>query len=317
MFGDPGSAAPARPERVRALAPFAVVATVIVAVLALLLIGGGFDEPRLRGAASRPTTATTPSSTSPPSTGPASSGAVPGAPSTTALGTTAPEITAPEITAPGSTAPAPTETALSPLAAKETQVATARRGRDSIAIHDGPGGAQVRRVANPGEYGQDQVFVVIGRRPGWLQVQLPVRPNGSTGWIRADDVSVAGHDYQIHVSLSGYRMQVQKGAEVVLDTPVGVGTSDTPTPGGLAYTWVLLAPTNSGYGAYAYGLSGFSEVLERFGGSDARLGIHGTDDASSIGRDVSHGCVRVPDAAIVRLVEEIRLPLGVPVVIDA
>jgi lipoprotein-anchoring transpeptidase ErfK/SrfK len=96
-----------------------------------------------------------------------------------------------------------------------------------------------------------------------------------------------------------------------------VGTSDTPTPAATYFTWVLLAPTNSGYGQYAYGLSGFSDVLQTFAGGDARLGIHGTSDASSIGRTVSHGCIRVSDTTVKTMVEKLGLPLGVPVKVTA
>jgi lipoprotein-anchoring transpeptidase ErfK/SrfK len=174
---------------------------------------------------------------------------------------------------------------------------------------DEPSGA----IANPSEYGVTQVFVVRERAGEWLRVALPVRPNGSTGWVRVADVELSVHDYRIDVFLGDHRMVVRRGGEVLVDEPVGIGRQDRPTPGGAYYTWVLIAPTNSGYGAYAYGLSGFSEVLASFAGGDGRLGIHGTTDTDSIGRDVSSGCVRVSDTVITRLVEEIGLPLGVPV----
>ena len=171
-------------------------------------------------------------------------------------------------------------------------------------------------MAATGDYGQQQVFLVVGREGARLHVLLPIRPNGSKGWIDAGAVDVTSHDYQIQVSISGYQMLIQKGSEVVVDTPIGVGTQDTPTVGGEFYTWVLLDPTNAGYGSYAYGLSGFS-TLEEFAGGDGRMGVHGTADASSIGRSVSHGCIRVPDDVVVRMVEQVGLPLGVPVAVSA
>ena len=96
----------------------------------------------------------------------------------------------------------------------------------------------------------------------------------------------------------------------------GPNTEDTPTVGGDFYTWVLVDPTNAGYGSYAYGLSGFS-TLDEFAGGDGRMAIHGTVDESSIGGSVSHGCIRVPDAVAVEMAEQIGLPLGVPVSIQA
>jgi lipoprotein-anchoring transpeptidase ErfK/SrfK len=64
------------------------------------------------------------------------------------------------------------------------------------------------------------------------------------------------------------------------------------------------------YGAYAYGLSAYSNVIRswRWGGV---VGIHGTNDQSSIGRAVSHGCIRLRNDDISRLVR--ILPLGTPV----
>jgi len=207
--------------------------------------------------------------------------------------------------------------ALSP--AGETIVATARPEVGQVPVFASPGApAPAHTLGNPSpEYGALQVFVVRERRDGFVRVVLPIRPNASSGWVRESDVTLARHDYRIDVSLSAHRFRVVRGAQVVVEGGAGIGTSDTPTPGGEYYTWVAIDPTNSGYGAYAYGLSGFSEKLSNFNGVDARLGIHGTDDASSIGRDVSHGCIRISNEHVTALVEQVGLPLGVPVVVTA
>ena len=125
--------------------------------------------------------------------------------------------------------------------------------------------------------------------------------------------------YRIEVSLSGHRVKVFQGDQQIVDTPAGVGTGDTPTPPGTYYLVALIKPTNNGYGPYAYALSGHSETpgLETFGGGEGRLGLHGTDDPGSIGKDASHGCIRIPNDVITRMAEQIGLPLGVPVVVTA
>ena len=111
----------------------------------------------------------------------------------------------------------------------------------------------------------------------------------------------------------------QRGRRTPRPEPAGVGTGDTPTPPGIYYLVALIKPTNRGYGPYAYALSGHSETpgLETFAGGEGRLGLHGTDDPSSIGKDASHGCIRIPNDVITRMAEKIRLPLGVPVVVTA
>lgn len=167
--------------------------------------------------------------------------------------------------------------------------------------------------------GQDvaQVLLVEETRTGWVKVLLPIRPNASRGWVRRNDVTLSTHRYRILVELARHRITVHEGTTVVLDAPIAVGTRDTPTPGGLFYLNVLLKPPdpNTVYGTYAYGLSGYSDTLTRFAGGDGVIGIHGTNDESVIGTDVSHGCIRMRNADIEVLVA--RLPLGTPVEVKA
>jgi lipoprotein-anchoring transpeptidase ErfK/SrfK len=69
------------------------------------------------------------------------------------------------------------------------------------------------------------------------------------------------------------------------------------------------------YGPFAYGLSSHSESLEEFAGGDAEIGIHGNNDPSVLGKSVTHGCIRMDNAAITMLSK--LLPLGTPVDIVA
>lgn len=322
----------------------------------IALTGGGFlavvlvlasafsctrSEPELGPAASRPTTTTTNPATTPSTVGPIVSTTAPttttapsttingpstttDAPSTNGAGTDGPATDAPATatTTPtsGTTPPASSDpiapAGLGLLPARTSEVATVRAEVEEVTVYPSATGGAIDAVDASGDYGQRQVFLVIERSAGRLHVLLPVRPNGTKGWIDEADVEVATHDYQIQVSLSEFRMLVQQGDRVVIDTAIGVGTQDTPTVGGDFYTWVLIDPTNAGYGSYAYGLSGFS-TLEQFAGGDGRMGIHGTADDSSIGRNVSRGCVRIPDDVVVQMVEGVGLPLGVPVSVQA
>jgi len=52
-------------------------------------------------------------------------------------------------------------------------------------------------------------------------------------------------------------------------------------------------------------------VLYSFGGGPGQIGIHGTNESSSIGHSRSHGCIRVSNRAINMLASQ--LPLGTPV----
>jgi lipoprotein-anchoring transpeptidase ErfK/SrfK len=187
-------------------------------------------------------------------------------------------------------------------------------------IFESPDGELKTALRNPWVGDSNLVFLVIDEpTDGWLEVYLPIRPNGSTGFVRAADVRLYQHDYRIEVRLSDFRLIAYKGDDVLLDTRVAVAADNTPTPGGLYYITELLgefSPTNA-YGTFAYGLSGYSEVHEEFNGGDGQLGIHGTNQPELIGQSVSNGCIRMTNEDIEILVRDIGLPLGVPVDIVA
>jgi lipoprotein-anchoring transpeptidase ErfK/SrfK len=95
---------------------------------------------------------------------------------------------------------------------------------------------------------------------------------------------------------------------------VAVGSPSTPTPTGRFYVNQRLVPTESGgpFGPGAIGVSAFSNVLTGWtqGGPVA---IHGTNEPWSIGHAVSNGCIRLPNATLLRL---FRVALaGTPVII--
>lgn len=170
-------------------------------------------------------------------------------------------------------------------------------------------------LEHPTERGVPRVFLVEERADGWLRVLLPVRPNGSEGWIREADVSLAWNPYEIEVNLAEFRMTIHREDELIVDTVIGYGDEDTPTPGGRYYITELLQPPDPTgvYGPFAFGLSGFSDVHLSFAGGEGVIGIHGTNDPDSIGSTVSNGCIRVDNDVITDMAS--YLPLGTPVVI--
>jgi len=216
-------------------------------------------------------------------------------------------------TAPPAAVPQSTTTVLSGAV-----YAVATATGSSVAVFDAPTDVpSSRSLRSPQPDGSTLVLLVEEQRPGWFKVLLPLRPNGVTGWIRASEVSVATHDYRIDVQVSAHKLTVWKGDRVFLEDTVSVGSPATPTALGRFYTTGLFetARTQPFYGPYAYPLSGWSEVLFDFDGGEGQMGIHGTDDPSSLGRSVSNGCVRMSNEALTRLAK--ALPLGVPVEIRA
>lgn len=154
-------------------------------------------------------------------------------------------------------------------------------------------------------------FMLVGRRKGWVRVQLPSRPNGSTAWLRRGDVVLTTTPYRLIIDRRRHRLSVINRNRLTLRVPIAVGTSLTPTPRGRYYVTDLIRSRDPFYGPYALGLSAHSPVLTSYAGGNGQLGIHGTNEPWSIGKDVSHGCIRVRNRFIRRLARAV--PIGTPV----
>ncbi|HLG00628.1 MAG TPA: L,D-transpeptidase [Acidimicrobiia bacterium] len=174
------------------------------------------------------------------------------------------------------------------------------------------------RLRNPTDTGSPLVFLVVDATDEeWLRVRMPVPPNGATGWVRRDGVTIRSTRYRVRVALGAHRLELYRGSEFVFSAPVAIGTADTPTPGGQFYIKDLVQPPSpdTGYGPYVFGLSGYSNRVEKFTNGAGVIGIHGTNEPQLIGRDVSRGCIRLRNEDLKRLVGV--LPLGTPVDIVA
>ncbi len=145
-------------------------------------------------------------------------------------------------------------------------------------------------------------------------MHLAQRPNGSTGWVKADAVQQHSLEYSLEASTEANTLTLLKNGQVVKSFSAATGTGGTPTPHGAFFLTELLEPTNEGYGPFAFGLSAFSDVLSSFGGGPGQIGLHGTDDVESIGQSASHGCIRLSNADITELAN--LLPLGTPITIS-
>jgi lipoprotein-anchoring transpeptidase ErfK/SrfK len=183
-----------------------------------------------------------------------------------------------------------------------------------------PAGSRLARFGLRNVNGAPTVFSVLGAqldarcRATWLHVELPMRPNGATGWVRAADVETAGVRTRIVVDLSTRRVRLYRNGRLVLESPAAVGAPATPTPTGRFYVNQRLVPLDptGPFGPGAVGVSAFSNVQTGWA-QGGPIGIHGTNEPWSIGHAVSNGCIRLPNAVIRRLFAA-ALP-GTPVVI--
>jgi hypothetical protein len=204
------------------------------------------------------------------------------------------------------------------------------KNRGDLALYSNPGDpAPYDTMANPRMTDSDPplempLAFLIKEEPKendceWINVWLPIRPNGSTAWVRRDDVDVEGHVYRMEVHLADFTLKAWEGDKLMLDAQIGTALENTPTPGGLYYTTELLhtGEPDSVYGPYAFGLSGFSEVLTSFNGGQGQLGIHGTNQPEKIPGQVSAGCIRLKNEDLQVLVDGFDTTIGIPVQVYA
>jgi hypothetical protein len=161
------------------------------------------------------------------------------------------------------------------------------------------------------------VLPVIAARPGWVRVRLAPRPNGSTAWLPAADVRLAPNPDRIVINLATRHLALYENGAVVFSAPAGVGAPDDPTPGGEYFVAFEEDPPqpNPGYGPFIIVTSAHSPAISDWQASgDAVIGIHGPlgEDAliGLAGARISHGCIRLHDAALTRLR---AVPPGTPI----
>jgi lipoprotein-anchoring transpeptidase ErfK/SrfK len=170
-------------------------------------------------------------------------------------------------------------------------------------------------------YGYPSVLPVIGTSPGWLQVRLAQRPDGSTAWIPAADATLSSTPYRIVINLSDTTLALYEHGRQVFSAPAGVGARTDPTPPGdyfVAFTEPPPQP-NPGYGPFILVTSDHSKTISDWEGSDdAVIGIHGPLGASlAIGKTgayISHGCIRLQPQDQLKLT---GIPAGTPITITS
>ncbi|MFY9927045.1 MAG: L,D-transpeptidase [Streptosporangiaceae bacterium] len=116
----------------------------------------------------------------------------------------------------------------------------------------------------------------------------------------------------MEINLGAYRLTVLPAGRRLGSWTVAEGAPGTPTPTGRTFVLVSLAPPHPTYSPLILPLGAHSDTLTTYGGGPGTVGLHGWPDQAVFGHAVSHGCVRVPAAALRALS---RVPLGSPVMI--
>ncbi len=108
----------------------------------------------------------------------------------------------------------------------------------------------------------------------------------------------------IWIELDQQRLIVYENGQSIAVFPIASGAADTPSPVGVFKITHRFSTRFSGFGTRFLGLN------VPWG----QYGIHGTNQPASIGRNASHGCIRLSVRDAERLYA--MIPNGTPVVMD-
>ena len=117
----------------------------------------------------------------------------------------------------------------------------------------------------------------------------------------------------VYVDRAKLRLTLKRDGRTIFTSIVGVGKPYWPTPRGEFYVRDKLTNfDNAFYGPVAFGTSARSAVLTDWPGGGF-VGVHGTNEPSILPGYVSHGCIRMPNEAILQLAR--LMPVGTPLTV--
>jgi lipoprotein-anchoring transpeptidase ErfK/SrfK len=215
-----------------------------------------------------------------------------------------------------------------PLVTKKVAVARTRllpAGRGALVadlkhgtqMRSKPGGGRlITKVSTKTVFGSAQTFWVERLSGSWLGVVSNLVGNNRVGWIPLSSASLSRVDWELKASLSKRELTVLHNGKPMEHYSIAVGAPGAPTPTGrFAVTDRLTTGDPAGpYGCCILALSAEApHAIQDWSGGN-RIAIHSTPETDSIGKPVSHGCMRLSLAHGRWLLAHI--PLGTPTLVS-
>jgi lipoprotein-anchoring transpeptidase ErfK/SrfK len=185
-----------------------------------------------------------------------------------------------------------------------------------VRAHPGPNAPQVARLSTRTPEGTRNLVLVLDRRHDtrgklWVRARLPILGDDATGWVPRSALGGYGAvSTHLVVDVGRLTATLYRDGKPIFETQVGVGRPENPTPMGRFYIRNKLTRyANAFYGPVAFGTSARSPTLTDWP-AGGFVGIHGTNQPDLLPGRVSHGCIRLRNADILRL--ERLMPVGTP-----
>ncbi|MGM1062056.1 L,D-transpeptidase [Saccharothrix sp. Mg75] len=196
----------------------------------------------------------------------------------------------------------------------------------TVVAYAAPGGEPVAAVPGTQPLGieptraqVDTWLPVLERRPGWILVALPSRPNTSVAWLHlGPEITLATTPYLISVDRASFTLALHRNGRDIGRWTVGIGAADSITPAGRTFVIATIHDPTATYTPVLLALGAHSDTHTTYGGGPGTVGVHGWPDPTVFGTAGSDGCVRVPADALRTLTTTYNgnpVPAGTPVMI--
>lgn len=184
-------------------------------------------------------------------------------------------------------------------------------------MRSAPGGGRlITKVSTKTVFGSAQTFWVEHLSGSWLGVVSDLAGNNRVGWIPASSATLSRVAWELKASVSKRELTVFHNGKPIEHYSIAVGAPAAPTPTGrFAVTDRLTTGNATGpYGCCILALSAQApHAIQDWSGGN-RIAIHSTPETDSIGKPVSHGCMRLSLAHGRWLLSHI--PLGTPTLVS-
>jgi hypothetical protein len=164
-----------------------------------------------------------------------------------------------------------------------------------------------------------EVYIALRERQvgstNWVELRIPMRPNGTTGWApRAALSDFQAVTTELVLTRADETLKLYRAGHLIFSAPAGIGTPGDPTPTG--HFWIreeFPVRGDAAYGPFAFGTSAYAPGLTDWPGGGV-VGVHGTNQPGLVPGRPSHGCVRLRNSDIARLSH--LVPIGTPLLIQ-
>lgn len=150
-------------------------------------------------------------------------------------------------------------------------------------------------LVSPTYFGNALTLAVTQGAPNdeWAEVLLPVRPQGTTGWVETDQFEWRFHDKTVHVFLEDTTLLVANALGPIWEAPVVIGRPATPVPTGKTYVDEVLTDAGPIRGPYLFSLAMFSEATNSIAGGLPKISIHGSRNPHYLGTAQNGGATQL------------------------